>query len=240
MEARKDVRVRVGMPIRIRIQDIDSFTEEYTADLSAGGMFVEMEDPPEPGTVVHLEFCIEMARKSFWATGEVVRAVPEAGRDRPAGAGIEFLDLEPDGRRFIEMLVQKYRRRHPGRSLPLVSELPERILLNLRASRERHRSRGSSVEIRMRAPSRDLFREENYESLWNREIFVETDDPLPVGMPVRLRVTFERENRGMALDCEVVRHHTTLDAEREAIRRGMVLATPEHTLPLRSLLEVPS
>ena len=239
MDARRDERIPIGMPIRLRIRDIDSFTEEYTTDLSSGGIFIEMEDPPPAGVIVHLEFYLEAVEKSIWATGEVVRSIPESTPDgERAGAGIEFVDLGAEGRRFIDLVVEKYRKLHPDQEIALPGELRERVQRKFRIRREQQWLRGDSIEIRLRSTSIEAFREENFESLWNREIFVEADDPLPVGTVVRLRVSIERENLCLVTEAEVVRLKSNPDLESGPSRRGMVLAFPELTLPMQDLLVV--
>ena len=241
MDERRDERVPIGLPIRLRIRDIESFTEEYSIDLSAGGIFVEMEDPPVIGEKVHLEFYLETVGKSIWATGEVARCNPEVGPDGAAmGAGIEFVDLGEDGRRFIQLVVDKYKRRHPDRQADLPAELREGLADKIRATRARQIGRGDTLEVRLRTPSGDSFREENFESLWNRQIFIASDEPWPVGTKVRLKVFFEDEARWLSSECQVVLEGSLPDLVDGSVRPGMLLAFPELSLPLQELLQVTS
>lgn len=237
MDSRRDERVPIGLPIRLRIRDIESFTEEYTTDLSAGGIFIEMEDPPQVGERVHLEFYLEAVGKSIWATGEVARCNPEVGEDGSAmGAGVEFVDLGEDGRKFIQLVVDRYRRRHPERAQDLPGDLRQTLTDRIQQARARQFERGDDLEIRLRAESARAFREENYEALWNREIFIETENPWPVGSKVRLKVYLEEESRWVWTECEVMRQESMPDLEYRSVRRGMALAFPSLSLPLQELL----
>lgn len=239
MDERRDDRVPIGLPIRLRIRDIETFTEEYSIDLSAGGIFVEMEDPPAVGKRVHLEFYLEAVGKSVWATGEVARCNPEVGPGGAAmGAGIEFVDLDEAGRRFIQLVVDKYKRRHPDRSADLPADLRDGLAAKSRPTRARQIGRGDSLEVRLRAPSGTTFREENFETLWNRQIFIESAEPWAVGTKVRLKVFFEDEARWLSSECEVVLEGSLPDLEDGSVRPGMLLAFPEPSLPLQELLLV--
>jgi hypothetical protein len=232
MDERKNDRVPLGVPIRLRISDIDAFTEEHTSDLSAGGIFVEMDDPPPLGSRVHLEFYLEAVQKSIWATGEVRRSVDGQG------AGIEFVDLDTDGKRFIELVVEKYRRFHPDRVVSLCETIRERVNERLQEHREERLLRGDQLEIRMRARDPMEFREENFEDLWNREIFIESATPLPLGTRLRLRVIFDEDNRHLVAECEVTRHGSCPDLEMGHVRPGMILSLTELSLPLEELLVI--
>lgn len=120
MERRKHQRIPLAFPIRLRISDIDKFTEEYAADLSAGGIFLPMGSPLQVETRLALEFYLEPVEKLIKTTGRVVRSVVEGdeGKGRP-GMGIEFLDLDLQAKRFIELMVKKYNRQHPNDAIEL-------------------------------------------------------------------------------------------------------------------------
>lgn len=122
MEQRQHERVPSSLPIRVRISDINEFTEANSTNLSEGGIFIKMNYPPPVGSEIHVEFLLESAKKSIHIRGEVVRSVPlTEGSDDPSGIAVSFTDLGKDGRRFIELVVRQFNHRHPSRVL----ELPE-------------------------------------------------------------------------------------------------------------------
>ena len=127
-ERRKHERAPLAFLVRLRIGDIDRFTEHHTKDLSAGGIFVNMNYPPPVATEVELVFNLLPVKKTIHAKGVVVRSVQGKGSDfSAAGMAIRFTDLGKDGKRFFELVLRKFNRRHPSQLL----EVPEDFLEKL-------------------------------------------------------------------------------------------------------------
>lgn len=115
MERRQHQRIPLVFPIRVRIEDIEKFTEQFAADLSAGGIFLPMQSPLAVDTRVNLEFYLEAVKKLIRTKGRVVHSrIDGQPGEGPAGMGIEFVDLRREAKRFIELMVQKYNRQHPN------------------------------------------------------------------------------------------------------------------------------
>ena len=128
MEKRKHTRVPLALPIRMRIVDIDEFTELYSTNLGEGGIFVRMNYPPPVGSKVELTFHLEGVKKTIQARGEVVRAVEEADKgDGPTGMAVQFTDLGKDAMRFIQLVVRKFNRHHPSRWIQLPADFFDEI-----------------------------------------------------------------------------------------------------------------
>ena len=128
MEKREHERVPLTLPIRVRIADINEFVEQHSTNLSRGGIFIRMNYPPPAGSKVILEFCLEEVKKTVQTRGEVVRSVQESDADDgPTGIAVRFTDLGRDGRRFIELVVQKFNRRHPSKSIELPGDFFDEI-----------------------------------------------------------------------------------------------------------------
>ncbi len=124
MERRKHKRIPLSFPLRISIPDIGKFTEAHAKDLSEGGMFIPMASPPPEGSAVRVEFYLESAGKTIQAEGRVVRSVGEATAATP-GMAIAFRGLGKDGRRLIELVVERYSRHHPSQVVELPPDLRE-------------------------------------------------------------------------------------------------------------------
>jgi hypothetical protein len=120
----------------------------------------------------------------------------------------------------------------------LCETIRQRVNERLHQRREERLLRGDQLEIRMRARSPMEFREENFEDLWNRELFIESETPLPLGTRLRLRVTFDEDSRHLVAECEVTRHGSCPDLERGLVRPGMILSLTEISLPLEELLVI--
>lgn len=134
MEKRKDERAPLTIPIRIRIASITEFVEKHSANLSQGGIYVEMNYPPPEKTKVKLEFYLEAVKKSIETEGVVVRSVPEPTVADPlTGMAVKFTDLGKDGKRFIELAVEKFKHRHPSQRIEIPKDLLDEVEQKSRA-----------------------------------------------------------------------------------------------------------
>ncbi|MFO8058619.1 MAG: TIGR02266 family protein [bacterium] len=86
----------------------ESFTSEnFTQDVSEGGIFVETETMIPAGTDLELEFTLPDAEKPVTASGKVVRTVTadQAGGSR-AGLGVKFTIISPEDSTRIKNYVE--------------------------------------------------------------------------------------------------------------------------------------
>ena len=98
---------RVGLKIPVDYTSVDAFFSEFSANINEGGMFVEMENAPELGTQVALQFDLP-GHDEVQVEGRV--AWISDGKDgSPAGVGIEFQNLAYDVRETINGIVRKLR-----------------------------------------------------------------------------------------------------------------------------------
>ena len=236
-QRRRHQRVPIAFPLKLRIGDIDSFTEEFCTDLSEGGIFVRMNYPPPVGTAVTLDFFLEAVGKSIHATGEVVRSVPEGkAGDGAAGMGVQFTDLGKEGKRFIELVVQKFNRQHPSQHIVL----PANFLHEVDADIE---STGllppgaPELEVRLRYGSMEGLLESQKDYLANAEIFIRADKPRPKGTAVRLTVLVEKENKMMTAKGVVVRTRTAQDTGPGPRQAGMAVHVTEAGDDLQQLMQ---
>ncbi len=113
--------------------------------------------------------------------GEVVRSIPKgvlAGS--PPGIGIQFSDLGEEGKRFIELVVQMFKRENPTR----VVELPRAFLEEVDKEIERRKgaltpARVADLEVQLRVPDARQFWEKHAKSLDDGDIFIPTHSPRP-------------------------------------------------------------
>jgi len=88
---------------------VDDFFTEFTTNINEGGMFVEMEKPPELDTVVQLQFRLPGTAKPVKVLGRVAWSRDDDS-EGPTGVGIEFQDLSPEMRETINQVVRQLRR----------------------------------------------------------------------------------------------------------------------------------
>ncbi len=101
-------RLRMERPISVRYENLEEFFDEVSVDLSESGMFLRSTDPRPPGAVFNFRFQLGEDLSLIEGRAEVVwtRRKPE-GRDRPAGMGVRFLNLDVASRQLIRRLVEQ-------------------------------------------------------------------------------------------------------------------------------------
>jgi len=105
-ERRRESRVALKVPVDY--SSVDDFFSEFSANINEGGMFVQMEKPPELETEVHLQFRLPGAEEPILVSGRV--AWVRNGEDgEPAGFGVEFSDLASETREEINRVVRSLR-----------------------------------------------------------------------------------------------------------------------------------
>jgi uncharacterized protein (TIGR02266 family) len=104
-------RIPLEREISFRVPRFENFVTEYSANISATGMFVRTREPLEPGTDLTLEFKVADDWKLIRGRARViwVRSKDE-GPEAPAGMGVRFLEMDPQSRRLIHWMVDKHAR----------------------------------------------------------------------------------------------------------------------------------
>lgn len=105
-ERRRDSRVTLKVPVDY--SSVDDFFSEFTANINEGGMFVQMEKPPELDTEVHLQFRLPGAEQPILVNGRVAWVRDGEDGDTP-GFGVEFHDLPRETREEINRVVRNLR-----------------------------------------------------------------------------------------------------------------------------------
>jgi type IV pilus assembly protein PilZ len=99
---------RVELMVRVDYKTVDELFSEFARNINEGGMFVETDTPPAPGSAVALQFRIPGSDEPIAVMGRVVR-ITEGDRDEPPGMGIEFENLDGQSRDLINQLVRSLR-----------------------------------------------------------------------------------------------------------------------------------
>ncbi len=102
-------RIALEREISIRVPAFDDFVTEYSANISTTGMFIVSQKPQPPGTRFTFEFSVADDWKLIRGKGQVVWSrYRDEGKDRPAGMGIRFTQLDAQSRRLIRWIVEKH------------------------------------------------------------------------------------------------------------------------------------
>ena len=86
---------RQNLRILVDYKTADGIHCDYASTIGVGGMFLETENPPPPGTEIKLRFRLPEGEELHEIEGAVVwRQLPSAAGEpmRPTGAGIQFMD----------------------------------------------------------------------------------------------------------------------------------------------------
>jgi hypothetical protein len=88
---------------------VETFINEYVADISTTGVFIKSRDPLPVGTRVTLKFSLILDELHVVeAAGEVVRR-----SERPLGMGVAFRGLSPESAKLIGRAVRERVERAP-------------------------------------------------------------------------------------------------------------------------------
>jgi type IV pilus assembly protein PilZ len=99
---------RIDLIVRVDYKTVDELFSEFARNINEGGMFVETETPPEPGSPVALQFRIPGSEEPISVMGRVVRT-SFGDHHEPPGMGIEFENLDTQSRELINQLVRSLR-----------------------------------------------------------------------------------------------------------------------------------
>ena len=98
-------RVETRIPIRVRVEysSMDDFIDDYTSNISLGGMFVHSTSPLAIGTRFRLRFRLPGRDKPIetYAFVRWVADIRDAG-EAHCGMGIQFDELKASDQRYIE------------------------------------------------------------------------------------------------------------------------------------------
>lgn len=101
-ERRQWPRIRLDLTVRVRFASTQAVLSSQTFDISAGGCFVKVARPRPVGTSVRL--ILEIAERTMTISGTVVRTVEATSGSIP-GMGVQFVDVKPEDRAFLDGLV---------------------------------------------------------------------------------------------------------------------------------------
>ncbi len=101
---------RAGLKLKVDYEYEGNFLFENATNISEHGIFIETEEPQQPGTSVKLQFELPQTKKKIEVKGKVIwinPAKPGADEDYNPGMGIKFLNLNESDRDTIISLVKR-------------------------------------------------------------------------------------------------------------------------------------
>jgi uncharacterized protein (TIGR02266 family) len=103
--------VRVAFPVQVCFEGERFSIDEFTANLSVGGLFLPTDRMIPPRTRGTLTFRISQWEEPFTVEAEVVRTAPPGGGpdNHSCGLGLMFVDLSATNRKRLQRLVEGIR-----------------------------------------------------------------------------------------------------------------------------------
>ncbi|MFP4601219.1 MAG: PilZ domain-containing protein [Persicimonas sp.] len=104
-DAERRASPRVELCVPVEVGSVTSF-RGTSADFSAGGMRVKLDDVLPVGSLVDLNFSVPGVHRRFEVLGEI-RWVRESAQSS-SGHGVEFLNLPDEGGRALREVLETY------------------------------------------------------------------------------------------------------------------------------------
>ena len=102
-QRRAYVRAPLGLMVQFRLDDLDTFMQEYAGNISQGGMFIRTSQPQPVGNLVYFQMSLVGGEQLLEGLGRVVH-VNGASDDNP-GMGLEFVNLDAASQARIDDIV---------------------------------------------------------------------------------------------------------------------------------------
>jgi uncharacterized protein (TIGR02266 family) len=102
---RRHERVPLTLLVQYRFNSFEDFLAEYSADISAGGMFIRTEEPREEGAMIYLQFWLNDGSKLIEGLGKVVRVNAPGMAGRVPGMGVEFVNFDETSMSLIHEII---------------------------------------------------------------------------------------------------------------------------------------
>jgi len=196
--------VRVKARLKVRFKDMDSFINEYTHNISKGGLFIRTNKPCNLRDRVEVMLILPETGEEVSAVGEVIHIItPEqASEQTPAGMGIQILEWASGAQDKIEKFIAE----------------------KLKTGNDIHgRRKHQRVEVKLRVKfeSKEALVEEYIHNLSHGGIFIQTSKPRDVGEKFSIILVHPETNQELLLHGEVVRVVTVDEAEKHGLKPGM-------------------
>ena len=98
-DKREHKRAAIPLLIQYRFSPFERYETDYSANISAGGLFIHCDQPPANVSTILLRFLPRDGSRVILAQGEVVRATA-------SGLAVKFLQIDPADQGFLEALIK--------------------------------------------------------------------------------------------------------------------------------------
>jgi type IV pilus assembly protein PilZ len=195
---------RIKAKLKVRFKSADSFINEYTSNISKGGLFIRTNTPCELRDRVAIVLVIPGTEMEVTALGEVIHVIgaDQATAGMPAGMGIQLLELKKEDQERIEGYIKA--------ELKLEADI---------LGRRQHAR--VETRLRVRFESKEALVEEYIHNISHGGIFIQTKKPKQVGEHITLVLIHPETSQEIMLKGEVARVVTEENALKSNTHPGM-------------------
>ena len=209
MESKDEGRrtnIRLKARLKVRFKDAESFVNEYTNNISKGGLFIRTPKPCAMRDKVEIVLALPESQEEISVLGEVIHVVsPEnASEHMPAGMGLQLLELKKEDQERIEKFISD--------TVKADADV---------VSRRKHMR--VETRIRVKFESKEALVEEYIHNISHGGIFIQTGKPKPVGDKISVILIHPDTEQEILLRGEVVRVITAEEARMNNLQPGMGL-----------------
>src|SRR4030042_1477104 len=101
--------LRIESKLEVEFKNFDQFFQEYTRNISLGGIFLKTTKMVPIQTVVEIDLKLPDREQTITLVGEVVHAIdPQTAKEQgwEPGLGIHFVDFEEVGKEVLAQYVR--------------------------------------------------------------------------------------------------------------------------------------
>jgi uncharacterized protein (TIGR02266 family) len=102
---RKFARIYLDSKVKVVFREAEQRNQLLSANISEGGLFLTSDQLKPIGTKLHFEFRVQDGGETISGYG-IVRWV-ESDPGRRTGMGIQFVEINPEGKKIISELFRK-------------------------------------------------------------------------------------------------------------------------------------
>jgi type IV pilus assembly protein PilZ len=87
--------------LTVTYKSFNTFINEYTKNVSQGGMYIKTQTPFEIGSAIELFLHIPEINDPIRISAEVVHANPSEDNEKDTGIGVKFIEVEESSRQLL-------------------------------------------------------------------------------------------------------------------------------------------
>mgnify|MGYP001157374618 FL=1 len=98
-DKREFKRAAIPLLIQYRFSPFENYETDYSANVSAGGLFIHCDNPPANVSTILLRFLPRDGSRVILAQGEVVRAAED-------GLAVKFMQIDEGDQAYLNELIE--------------------------------------------------------------------------------------------------------------------------------------